>query len=145
MNELERFLLYYTNPAENNRIGNGIYRDVYRTIMKHLVIKIANCQKGQMENIMEMKLWEEVKDMPIKKWFAPCVKVSESGKYLLQEKIEHGRQQDYPEEVPHFFIDMKYTNYGWIGKQFVCCDYSDFIITNGFNSKKMKKAEWWEE
>lgn len=104
-------------------IGVGIHRKV--GVFKpdeSLVIKCATeCPNI---NILEEEIWQMVKDTNIAKWFAPCVSISPCGMFLLQKRAEMKPKSEYPREVPSFFGDMKYSNYGWIDGQFVCVDYA---------------------
>lgn len=124
------------------KIGSGCYRDVYRCKLDYsLVVKIEK-EEGQFHNIKEWNIWEELKYCPLKKWFAPCISISNDGKILIQKKIEFGRKKDYPNKIPSFFTDVQPHNFGFIGKQLVCCDYGSTIITRNFNDKKLKIADW---
>lgn len=138
MNELEEFLC-------GRFLGGGIARKVYIYRPDDtFVIKIAEDKGGQSHNIIEWKIWDELKQVKsASKWLAPIVDVSDCGKYLIMKRAERGRKEDYPKMVPHFFTDMKYDNYGFIGKQLVCVDYANFIITKGFKFM-LKKSDWWE-
>ena len=126
-------------------LGRGIHRKVgvYK-LENNLVIKCAiECPNI---NILEDEIWLMVKDTNIAKWFAPCVAISECGMFLLQKRVETKPKSEYPKLVPSFFGDLKYKNFGWIGKQFVCCDYAGFMsssMSHKWNGK-MKKVEWWE-
>ena len=126
------------------RLGFGIHRDVYEFYFENnKVIKIANCLEGRAQNQLEYRIWSELSNSDYKKWFAKCYGVSINGKYLIQERIKTKEQSKYPKLIPHFFTDTKIENYGWNNNgQFVCCDYSLTIITNGI-TKKMKKANWY--
>ena len=125
-------------------LGGGICRNVYEyRLNPKWVVKIALGDNGRKHNLIEDRIWEEIQNSDYAKWFAPVIEVSEAGLYLIMAKVEHGRKQDYPKIIPHFFTDCKYNNYGWIGKNFVSCDYASTIITNGF-TKKTKKADWYE-
>jgi len=127
------------------KLGSGAYRDVYEFIPdKTLVIKIANSDDGRGVNLLEKRLWFEIEETPMQKWFAPVIDVSGSGKYLLQKRIEPMPKDKYPNKVPAFFTDMKYTNFGYLkGKGFVCCDLGSFNFWKS-SSRKIVKANWWE-
>lgn len=134
--ELEDFIL-------GERIGFGIHRDVY--VFKPdptKVIKVAN-DSGRAANLIEERLWwDAICQTPLEKWFAPVHSVSEAGKYLLQERAEHLPQDQYPKQIPHFFTDTKYQNFGYIkGKGLVCLDYGSFNVFRSI-SARMIKAEW---
>jgi len=135
--EFEEFIV-------GKKLGRGVTREVYNFVPDDTcVIKIAHSYDGRQTNITEFKIWYELSnfDKKLSKWFAPCISISEGGKYLVQKKIEFGRLKDYPKKVPHFFYDIKRDNYGWYGKQFVCCDYGYFNITDSY-SKRMKNIIW---
>lgn len=126
-------------------LGIGIHRRV--GVFKpdnSLVLKCAvECPNI---NILEEEVWQMVRETNIAKWFAPCVSISDCGMFLLQRRVETRPRSEYPRLVPSFFGDCKYSNYGWIDGQFVCCDYAGFISSSMSHkwSGQMKKAGWWE-
>lgn len=126
-------------------LGVGIHRKVGAyNLDKSLVIKVATeCPNI---NVLEEEIWQMVKDTKIAKWFAPCVAISPCGIFLLQKKIERRPYSEYPKQVPSFFGDLKYRNFGWLNGQFVCCDYAGFISSSMVHkwNGKMKKADFWE-
>lgn len=125
-------------------LGKGVGRMVFEcAIDKKLVVKVE-MGVSSFQNVLEAKIWSEVKDTKQAKWFAPVIYISPCGTVILQEKVEMIEKARYPKRIPHFFTDQKYQNYGLIGKQFVCFDYGSTVITNGFTNK-MKNAEWWED
>lgn len=135
MNELESFVC-------GEFLGSGIARDVYVFVQDNTrVIKIAKDKGGQMHNLVEWTIWDELKDTKQGKWLAPCIDVSDCGKYLIMKRAEKGRHKDYPKLVPKFLTDRKYDNYGWIGDNLVCVDYANILLS--FNGK-LQKANWWE-
>lgn len=87
-----------------------------------------------------------VSETSIAKWFAPCVDISPGGIFLLQKRVETRPRSEYPKLIPSFFSDLKYSNYGWLNGQFVCCDYAGFVSTSMSHkwSGRMVKADWWE-
>ena len=130
------------------RIGRGLYRDVF--IFKHdpnYVVKVERDQStAQFANVTE---WRNYIDNKEWKWFAkylaPCEYISVDGRILIQRRVEHRDHKEYPKEIPAMFCDVKYQNFGWIGKQFVCCDYSFipfYIVSVG--KSKYKRAKWWD-
>lgn len=136
--ELESIIL-------GEKIGRGCHRDVYVFAPDPTkVIKVANCGDGRAVNILENRLWWQIWETPAQKWFAPVYLVSESGKYLIQQRAESLPKEQYPEKIPHFFTDTKYSNFGHIkGVGLVCVDYGSFNIFRGI-STRMVKADWWE-
>lgn len=127
-----------------SRLGYGAYRDVFEfKFNQKYVVKVAIEDSGRQANLLEEKVWREIDMTPVAKWFAPVVRVSGQGKYLIQERIEPLPKAQYPKEIPAFFTDTKYANFGWLeGKGFVCCDFGSFNIFRGV-STRLKKAEWW--
>lgn len=124
------------------KIGSGCYRDVYHCKLDYsLVVKIEK-EEGEFHNIKEWNIWKELEYSPLKKWLAPCISISNDGKILIQKKIEFGRKKEYPKKVPAWFTDVQPKNFGFIGKQLVCCDYGSTIVTRKFDDKKMKIADW---
>jgi len=135
--ELEDFII-------GKKLGYGVTRTVYDFDPDNTcVIKVAHSYDGRQTNITEYKIWDELSNWNKKlaKWFAPCISISEGGKYLVQKKIEFGRLKDYPKKVPHFFYDIKKDNYGWYGNKFVCCDYGYNNITDHMTDR-MKNVNW---
>lgn len=132
------------NFALGNKLGYGAYRDVFEfKFNSKYVIKVAIEDAGRQANLLEEKVWQEIDMTPVAKWFAPVISVSGAGKYLIQEKIEPLPKSQYPEKIPAFFTDTKYSNFGWLkGKGFVCCDFGTFNIFRGI-STRMKKVNWW--
>lgn len=126
-------------------LGFGIHRKV--GVFKpnpDLVIKCAmECPNI---NVLEEEVWQMVQYTNIAKWFAPCVDISPCGIFLLQKRVEQRPKSEYPKQIPSFFGDTKYKNFGWINGKFVCCDYAGFISTSMTHkwSGRMKKADWWE-
>lgn len=137
-NEIDSLIL-------GQKLGRGAYRDVYVFAPDPTkVIKVANCDEGRSANLIEDKLWWEIWQTPVAKWFAPVYSVSTAGEYLLQQRVEPLPREQYPDKIPAFFTDTKYSNFGHIkDKGFVCCDYGSFNIFKGV-ATRMKKADWWE-
>ena len=126
------------------KLGSGCYRDVFDFFWnKNYVIKIAISTEGRQENLLESRIHDCMLETNYIKHFAKVLGVSASGEFLIMEKAEKRPPSQYPEKVPHFFSDLKYDNYGWIGKRFVCFDYGNLMVTNGMTNK-MKKANWWD-
>ena len=125
-------------------LGSGVYRKVYVcTFDPTLVVKVAEEYGGRASNLLENHIWWQIIETPIAKWFSPVVSVSTSGKYLLQRRVEQLPKEQYPAELPSFFTDTKYSNFGHLkDKGFVCCDYGSFNLWRDINSR-MKKVNWW--
>ena len=130
------------------KIGAGIGREVY--ILKTDPTKVIKIETGQhsFQNIMEWEMWRDIQFSKHKNSFAACIDISPCGIIMIQERTERPLKKDYPKKVPHFFNDLKYSNYGVVvrkgKKHFVCHDYGNTIQGKNFTDKK-KKADWWEE
>lgn len=127
------------------RLGVGLYRTVYEfRFNSKYVIKVADDENGRAVNLLEARIWQEIDMTPVTKWFAPVVEVSMAGQFLIQHRAEQLPKEQYPEKIPAFFTDTKYSNFGFIkDKGFVCVDYGSFNIFKGINTR-LKKADWWE-
>ena len=125
-------------------IGRGAFRVVFDyPLDDKLVIKMAFDTNGVKSNFLEARIWEEIQYRDIAKFFAPVVGVSSNGRFLIMKKARMSKNvKDFPAKVPHFFTDLKYQNYGFIGKELVCVDYGSMVVTNGMTNR-MIKADWW--
>lgn len=130
-----------------DEIGEGIGRKVFQHNMdKNLVVKIATTQEGVRCNSNEYVLWEEIQGLKgnlawVKDWFAPVVAISENANILIMKKTQEKEGKKRPTEVPNFFMDVHYGNFGWIGNKFLCHDYG--VIFGFINySKKFVKIDW---
>lgn len=131
-------------------IGHYIGAGVARTVYKHaldpsLVIKYEHGNET-FQNILEWEIWNTIKDTKLAKWFAPCVAISPNGHFLIQKKAEMLHKDQFPSHVPALFTDLKYQNFGRIGKQFVCFDYGSahiHAINKALKLVKLKKTDWW--
>lgn len=75
-------------------------------------------------------------------FLAPCLLISGDSQILIQRRITARPRNEYPKTIPNVFTDNKYENWGWIGNDFVCCDYPTLIIGMKFG---MKRAKWWSD
>lgn len=125
-------------------IGIGLYRDVYTYKRDpRYVLKIERDPTIRaFANISEwINYVDNVRFVWLSKYLAPCVFISQDGRYLVQRRIISIPNKPYPKRIPFCFSDLKKSNFGWISKQFVCCDYS-FLKSN--INRKLQTAKWWE-
>lgn len=128
-------------------IADGSTRIVYKCLQDSSAVIKHEPKGNRFQNVIEWEVWQTVKGTKFEKWFAPCIDISSNGVWLIQRRIEPIPKGMFPKKVPAFFTDMKYQNFGMLGKQFVCCDYGTIHIEamkRSF-SKKTKKPEWWNE
>lgn len=125
------------------KVGVGQSREVY--IHRHnpdWVVKVEVSGKD-FQNAHEWRLWHDLKETDLKKWFAPCVDISDNGMFLIQERVSIPDVKSYPKKIPLFLShDTQYQNFGFISKQFVCCDYG-FFTSRIRGSSKLVRADWW--
>jgi len=120
-------------------LGSGISRTVFVCKLNpKWVVKIES-DTDRHQNLREWMIWEEIQYWKkMSDWFAPCIFISDSGKYLIQQRTDPIRQSDVPDKIPVFFTDQKLDNFGFIKGQFVCHDYGIIPITINWNTR-MKK------
>lgn len=129
----------------DEKIGKGANREVF--ILKQnpgYVVKVeGNPSTGNFANISEFCNYRDYREvLGFGKFLAPCEFITETGQVLIQKRVEFKRRKDYPKYIPAVFTDLKLQNFGWIGNQFVCCDYS-FLLLLGTDPNKIKYAKWW--
>lgn len=132
-------------------ISEGSFRSVYEYALDDkYVIKLENTESNC--NVVEHMIWDEVKWLTgdlewVKNWFAPVKWISPNGRVLVMEKtVPHvettgKRGKKRPEKIPAFLWDIKHTNFGWLGKHYVCHDYGQFYNMINY-PKKMQKVNW---
>lgn len=131
----------YRDILLGKKLGHGAYRDVYECkLNKKYVVKVENNNDG-FSNAREWKLWEHVEYGPFEKFFAPCISISNTGKFLIQERVEQNNNK-LPAKILHFFTDTKPENFGWLNGKFVCCDYGSMGFQQNWNKKKYKNPHW---
>lgn len=125
-------------------IGFGATRRVFDCKLSNkFVVKIQYV--GGFHNAIEFEVWEAVGPAYWwSRWFAECIFISNDGKLLIQEKVDMERAySEYPKKIPRFFTDIKYDNYGFVGNQLKCVDYSNVMaMLTGFLDKKFRSAHW---
>jgi len=132
------------------RLGAGIARTVYECKLDpNLVIKVEERDdSGMFQNVAEWNIWNAADvDPDMKKWLAPCVRISDCGIYLIQKKVQQPVPLErMPKRVPVWMSDMKTKNFGLFEDRVVACDYGTLIGMFPQNlSKRTKKADWWGE
>lgn len=124
-------------------LNYGIHRDVYALKdNNYYVVKVErDFSEGNFSNVCEWRNWINNKDWKkLGKWLAPCEAILDSGQILIQRRVHQCNNRQPPLAVPWLFTDLKLQNWGWIGDQFVCCDYP-FLL---FHSQqiRLKRARW---
>lgn len=125
------------------QIGAGMSRNVYSSdVLKDSVIKVEET-RGHFQNILEWEIWNRMQSTVHAKWFAPCEWISPNGLLLVMAKTTPLEKDKYPKELPAFFTDIKYANFGLYKGNFVCHDYGFTLLMERGMSKRMQKVEWY--
>ena len=125
-------------------IGAGSGRAVYNCAYDETAVVKIEEGAGSFQNVTEWNLWQDAADMPhASAWLAPCVKISPCGIVLIQKRTKPASK--YPQTLPVWLSDTKRTNYGMIGRRFVCHDYGVHRMEHSGLSKRTRKVEWWDE
>lgn len=140
-NNISRDLLDFCTGA---CIGSGVSRGVYVYGPDPKYVLKIETEEGWWQNIMEWETYQEAKDTPAGKWFAPCERISDNGKILLQRRTNPLGWRERPKKMPRFFTDLKLTNFGTIDGQVVAHDYGLSRIVRLGLSCQMRKAVWWQ-
>ena len=126
-------------------IGQGCHRIVYQhDTNENWVVKIQHSDKWS--NIVEYEIWTLIMWTQYKKWFAECFYISRNGKALIQQKVEPITKDNMhliPDKIPHFFADIKPSNFGFLNGQLVCHDYDYSLIkfVNSGLTSRMKSSK----
>jgi hypothetical protein len=136
----------FVREACGEQVGYGIHRDVYvfgpdpRYVAK--VERIYDMDDDpDFANVCEWRNWQNCREwLEFSRWLAPCAGITQNGLILIQRRIRHRAPGVYPERVPSLFTDLKYANFGWIGRRFVCCDYP--FLRLGYQYR-LRRAKWW--
>ena len=124
-------------------LGYGISRYVFDFKMdKRWVVKVDCSDRNA--NVIENNIFVEAMqyDKRLLRWFAPCGQMSRCGRVMLQRKCTMPKQSQYPKNIPDFFVDTKYQNWGLLNGKVVCFDYAGTILSK-LGNYKMIPADWW--
>lgn len=140
MKELERMMC-------GERLGGGIHRTGYvYALDASKVIKVAIGNAGRASNLLEYAIFANLSATEYARWLAPVFEVSDGGRYLLMARAEFPTHDRYPERLPVFLSDCKYSNYGLFEKRWVCIDYAGLLLGNILPlGKRTRRVEWWED
>lgn len=121
-------------------VGRGQFRNVHSCkVDDSLVVKLENGY-ASFYNTHEWMIWNEVKDTPMAKWFAPCEYISANGSVLVMKKTRPADK--FPTRIPAFFDDLKRENWGLFEGRLVCHDYGHNNLIRYGITAGLKKAEW---
>ena len=112
-----------------------------RTVFAHptsdkLVIKVED-SASTFQNVLEWEHWLDIKLTKNVKWVAPCVSISYSGTFLIQERTTDLKESQMPKLLPMWITDRHINNFGMLNGKVVCRDYSHI---NATLSSRMTKS-----
>lgn len=138
----------------DREIGNGMSRQVFSSkLLPDCVVKVEETP-GRFQNVVEWETWQRVKDTEFSRWFAACRWISPNGSILIMERTRQPAPSEFLDLMPAFLCDFKRTNYGMLppgpsrtGKAdfLVCHDYGTHLMFENGMTKRMRKANWWNE
>lgn len=157
MSDIDGSLGYIENQSASRRalesvyhffvgdyISHGLSRYVYEMNNDpHKVVKI--CTGNVKQNILEHEVWDRIRETEHAKWFAPVYHISQDGRVLIQHKTKPVTREELPDKIPAFFTDMKVTNWGRVYKRIVCHDYGMNLLMEHGMTKRLRKADWWDD
>lgn len=123
------------------KLGEGVYREVY--VLKanpRCIVKIEkNINNTNFSNVLEHHIWNtNCWDKSLRQWLAPVIAINTKGTILIQKRIKQYKNKEYPSQIPSNFTDVKRSNFGYIGKRFVCCDYGNMMLKLSSNKRNIK-------
>lgn len=142
------------------KVGEGQFRAVYEHALDPTkVIKVEygherkevhdSVKNNSFCNVQEYLLYREIEGLKgslswVKDWFAPIHWISPSGHILCMERTFEKENIKRPSKVPEFLLDVKSSNFGWIGDKFVCHDYANVSAMVKYERKMMKVDGYWD-
>lgn len=132
-------------------VGKIIGAGVSRTVFEYLPNPTDTVLKVEtnvcFQNVREWLVWQAVRESKdIAAWFAPCIRISDYGGWLMQERTKPVTLEELKREVPvvpQFFTDLKVGNWGRLGKRIVCHDYGSCLVTERGLTTRKRIAQWW--
>lgn len=137
-------------------LGAGASRQTYEYAPnpKDTVIKVEQ-NAGWHQNAMEWHVWQSMKNKDdkrvaaLRKWFAPVIRMSDLGVWLLMERTVPVTMRELKKEVkqvPDVITDLKVGNFGRLPDgRIVCHDYGTCLaIEHGLYNYRLRPATWWE-
>lgn len=136
-------------------LGSGVSRQtyVYAPNEKNTVIKLE-VSDGWHQNALEWHVWNAVKRLEgkhkeLRNYFAPCIRISDLGRWLLMARTYPVTIRELRKElpkVPDVLTDLKVGNWGRLTNgRIVCHDYGTCLaIEHGLYNYRLRPAKWWE-
>lgn len=130
----------------DEKLGSGMSREVYSCSLDPSVVIKFETTQGRFQNIVEWETWQDVKETDYAKWFAPCVNISSCGSVLIMKRTTPIKNlKRYPERMPAFLGDFKYSNYGMYKGHLCTHDYGRTLLVSEGLTKRTRSVDWWAD
>lgn len=118
-----------------DQLGTGFCRSTHSLVkwssnqVRPTVVKCAiqyegNSTEGIRSNLNEFDVWCYVMNRPhLARWFAPVRYMSDCCKFIIMDKCEKLDEDDMPDFIPDFLLDVHHNNLGMLDGRVVCLDY----------------------
>jgi hypothetical protein len=128
-----------------DRLGYGMSRSVYDCRLDPTLVMKIEVTEGKFQNIVEFELWSRYMHYEkVAKWLAPVDSMSSNGTVMLMKKTMPLTVDQFPDEIPAFFGDIKLENFGMLDGRVVCHDYGTGFHENPRSgNRKVKKGVDW--
>lgn len=123
-------------------IGEGIGRRVFECRHDPRYVVKIELRTRSFQNVAEWEAWEWLRCTKKADWLAPCLSISPSGTFLLQQRVTPLRPKEFPKRIPAFLTDIKRENFGWLEGRVVCIDYGTILSNIEKASDRLVKANW---
>lgn len=127
-----------------DRLGSGSYRHVFELRTDPTCVVKVEHSGVEFCNVVEWQVWKAVEHTPVEEWFAPCLSIDLLGLALIQKRTRpfvdeaHFREELSrtrglsDSELPPFFDDIHFANFGMLDGRVVCHDYGfNNFLTHG--------------
>lgn len=126
--------------AKGELLGKGVFREVsvFKFNTEYVIKFEFGNERGMFCNVLEWRNFINARYTPLEKWLAPCEFINETGQLMIQKRVHHDGK--FPNKIPWEFTDVHAKNFGFIGNQFVCHDYS--WLRSGYHPKFRNVKNW---
>jgi hypothetical protein len=132
-----------------DKLGSGQTRDTYLCALNSdTVVKVERDLPAR-DNFTEFDLFESLSykfQAEVKRWLAPCRRLSQGGKYLIMERCQPIKDWSVlPRRIPAWLkADAHVGNWGILKGRAVCLDYANHYIFRLMKSNawKMEPVKW---
>jgi hypothetical protein len=127
------------------QIGRGVARVAFAVKNNPSVVIKKVHQSFVGPNVIEWIIWASMKDTPLGKLFGECLTISETGRYLVMERLESIVEADYNSTptMPDWLNDLKPSNFGKNSSGVIKLrDYATIQIGKQLATAKPYQWEW---